>query len=152
MEASGISLEAYMSPEDKATVLAIVPDGAEALELERLFAHSNWLLHRACTREAANRFMRQNHTPVVLTVAELPDGGWREVLSDIERLPEPPRLIVMAPQNKRLWGEVLNSGGYDVLETPLDRRELFTVLNFAWRLAQGGRAIGKPGSMLVARA
>jgi len=141
-----------MSHEDKATVLAIVPDGARSMEIERLFAHSNWLLHRVSTREEARRLLQQNDTPVVLTDAKLPDGGWREVLADIDGLPEPPRLIVMAPYNNCLWNEVLNCGGYDVLEAPLDRRELFTVLNFAWRPDQSGRTVGNHGSSLAAKA
>jgi len=149
MEAPGISLEEYMSAQNNAAILAIVPDGPQAAEVERLFAHSNWLLQRASTRKEASAFLQQNHISVVLTAAKLPDGGWREVLSDTEKLADPPRLIVMASHDKFLWGEVINCGGYDVLETPLDRRELFTVLNFAWSRA---RSVHNSGSTLVATA
>lgn len=121
------------------TVLAIVCDDIEYRKLQQILADSNWILHRARTRSEAFSCLRQSGYAVVLSDVEMPDGSWREALADLDRFPERPRMVVIAPHDRGLWAEVLNVGGFDVLEKPLDRRELFSVLAFACR--QRARAL-----------
>jgi DNA-binding response OmpR family regulator len=46
----------------------------------------------------------------------------------------PPRLILTSEiDDERLWAEVLNLGGFDVLLKPLDPKELFRVASMAYR-------------------
>lgn len=62
----------------------------------------------------------------------LTDGSWRDLLVSIAKLHDPPPLIVTARHaDERLWAEVLNLGGYDVLAKPLDALEVDRVLKAA---------------------
>ena len=71
---------------------------------------------------------------VVITDAELPDGNWQGLLEAVSRLPGFPSLIVSSRlADERLWAEVLNLGGYDVLLTPFEPGEVFRVGSAAWR-------------------
>jgi hypothetical protein len=36
-------------------------------------------------------------------------------------------------QDRRLWADVLSCGGYHVLVTPLNAREVYTLIPMAWR-------------------
>jgi hypothetical protein len=49
----------------------------------------------------------------------LPDGSWRGVMRTLETLSDP-RLLIVASHfaDERLWAEVLNEGGFDVLAKP----------------------------------
>jgi DNA-binding NtrC family response regulator len=125
--------ENVMIEKNRTTVLAIVPNEEDYRPLEEMFAHSNWTVHRVRTRMEALDCLRACDYPVVLCEVELPDGWWRDVLSDVDRMADHPLLIVTAPHgDTRLWAEVLNLGGFDVLEKPLNRTEVFTVVSFAW--------------------
>jgi DNA-binding response OmpR family regulator len=46
----------------------------------------------------------------------------------------PPRFVVATwLADDRLWAEVLDLGGFDVLQKPFEARELFRVVGLAWR-------------------
>lgn len=83
--------------------------------------------------------VRAGEVSVVLCDSELPGGGWKRMLDLLRELPTGPLLVVTAPNaDRRLWAEVLNLGGYDVLAQPLDAREVQGVLLGAlraWRTA-----------------
>lgn len=69
---------------------------------------------------------------VVLTESELPDGTWRDVLSSLNQVPHPPLLIVVSRlADERLWADVLNRCGFDVLAKPFARDEVTRVIGHA---------------------
>lgn len=73
---------------------------------------------------------------VVLCDAELPDGGWRDVMRSLGTIADPPLLIVAAHlADNRLWAEVLNEGGHDVLAKPYRATEVLQSITsgFRWR-------------------
>jgi DNA-binding response OmpR family regulator len=62
------------------------------------------------------------------------------VLTGLRRKPNAPALIVTSERvDDRLWAEVLNLGGYDVLMKPLDSTEVGHVINLAWMNWQRAR-------------
>lgn len=66
-----------------------------------------------------------NRASVVLCDEHLSDGGWRDVMRRLETAAEPPFLIVSARHaSDRLWAEVLNEGGHDVLAKPFRTPEV----------------------------
>jgi DNA-binding NtrC family response regulator len=66
---------------------------------------------------------------VVVCERELPDGTWRDILEHLGSAPGRPLLIVISRvADDRLWAEVLNMGGYDVLAKPLNAEEARHVL------------------------
>jgi hypothetical protein len=72
--------------------------------------------------------------PAVICRSCLSDGTWKDVLSQTSVLPDPPRLLVACEEpSDRLWAEVINLGGYDVLTVPFDRNELIWAVGRAWQ-------------------
>jgi DNA-binding response OmpR family regulator len=83
--------------------------------------------------EAARSLVAEEHA-VVICERELADGNWYDLLECALKLDRPPLLLVMSKQaDERLWSEVLNLGGYDVLLKPFDRSEVTRVVSMAWR-------------------
>jgi DNA-binding response OmpR family regulator len=88
---------------------------------------------------------------VVVCERDLPDGSWKHLLDKVETLARPPRLIVASRlADERLWAEVLNLGGYDVLATPFDADEVYRVVSYAvdsWHFQFAGEKIRVVGQM-----
>jgi DNA-binding response OmpR family regulator len=121
-------------PPSFVSALAVGAADANQLDLECIFQHWGWKLHRVRTRTQARAFLDQNAVGVVIGERELPDGGWRAMLDDLLDRPEPPALVVLARlADESLWAEVLNMGGYDVLAEPLDTEEVTRVVSAAAR-------------------
>jgi two-component system, NtrC family, response regulator PilR len=65
----------------------------------------------------------------VLTEASLPDGKWLDVLHLVRENPRQMAVIVTdAKADTRLWAEVLNLGGYDLLAQPYREPEVRRIL------------------------
>jgi FixJ family two-component response regulator len=63
----------------------------------------------------------------------LPDGRWQDILSSVTDADNPPCLIVSSNlADERLWAEVLNEGGYDLLPKPFESKEVTRVISLAW--------------------
>ena len=93
-------------------------------------------LHTHCVRDdhELEEFLQTNKASVVLCEGE--DHSWKNVLDRLAGMDGPPRLIVMSRlADERLWAEVLNLGGYDVLAKPLDCEELRRVVGTAAGMA-----------------
>jgi len=64
----------------------------------------------------------------------LPDGTWKDILRTAETQSQAPLVLVVSRHaDDRLWAEVLNLGGYDLLLKPFDRSEVTRVVGMAWR-------------------
>jgi DNA-binding response OmpR family regulator len=137
--ASGQGDEAMISEDTQAVsqrsvqVLLISPFDEDHQCLADILKQSNWQQHGARTQKEAFEFLHHNVTPVVICESELPDGSWRDVLSQFGRMQSPPLLVVTSrTADDRLWSEVLNLGGYNVLAKPLHTKEVFHVSGMAW--------------------
>jgi DNA-binding response OmpR family regulator len=119
-------------------VLLISPFDEDHQHLRDLLKHSNWQQYEARTQRESFEFLRKNVTPVVICESELPDGGWQDVLAQLDRMQSPPMLVVTSRMaDDRLWSEVLNLGGYNVLAKPLNMQEVFHVAGLAWMSWKG---------------
>ncbi len=120
-------------PDRVVTVLAISPLEDDHTFLRNIFSHSNWRLHNARNWREARAVLAHNPTPVVICESVLEDANWQDVLLSLSRMPDSPVLIVSERlADERLWAEVLNLGGYDVLMKPFDVAEVFRVVSLAW--------------------
>lgn len=120
-------------PERIVTVLAISPYEDDHVFLSNAFGHSKWHIYGVRTWREALTYLSEHVTAVVVCERDLPDCSWREVLSELGRLPGTPVLIVTSRlADDELWAEVLNLGGYDVLMKPFDQAEVFRVISLAW--------------------
>jgi DNA-binding response OmpR family regulator len=114
-------------------VLLISPFDEDHQHLAGILKNSNWQQHGVRLQREAYDFLRENITPVVICESELPDGTWQDVLSQLGCMQSPPMLVVTSRiADDRLWSEVLNLGGYNVLAKPLNVKEVFHVADMAW--------------------
>ena len=115
-------------------VLAISPFSQDHLTLQSIISHSKWVLRTTSTYAEALEILREDLMPVVITERDLPPYSWKDVLTKLASMTNPPRLIVASDNaDASLWGEVLNLGAYDVLPKPFESAELFPSVSSAWR-------------------
>lgn len=89
------------------------------------------------TISAAKSALRRGGISIVLCEHDLPSGSWTELLDFAEGLQAPPPVIVTSRvADERMWAEVLNLGGYNVLARPLDSEEVIRTVTSAWSLWQ----------------
>ena len=102
--------------------------------VNEIFHQAGWRLLQARSRRQAFHCLVNEPVHVVIAESQLPDGDWKNVLLELDRLPSPPNLIVASHMaDDRLWAEVLNMGGYDVLSQPFEAEELRRVVASAGR-------------------
>ena len=90
--------------------------------------------HRNAHKLPIARALVQNlDISVVLCERDLTPGTWIDMLDHTSCLPHPASLIVTSRlADDRLWSEVLNLGGWDVLAKPFDRVEVIRSVGLAW--------------------
>lgn len=117
------------------TILAIFPLGKDRTSLAGIFAHSNWKLRFTRTLPQTRTALSKSPVGVVISEACLSDGHcWKDVLLKLQKMAYPPPLIVADRlADERLWAEVLNLGGYDLLVTPFDAKEVLHAVSTACR-------------------
>ena len=122
-------------------LLAILPCVEDRLSLLEIIRHSEWHLVLAETLHGSRAPLNNLRGGVVMCDAELPDGNWKTALNQIAYKAVPMPLIVASRlADCKLWAEVLNLGGSDVLALPFDHDEVIRSVSLAWRKAQDGNA------------
>ena len=87
--------------------------------------------HAESLRHAC-KLLDSNAYHVILTEAELSDGTWLDALEVAGRSADQMPVIVTDPHaDGRLWSEVLNQGGYDLLTQPFYAPEVRRILGNA---------------------
>jgi DNA-binding NtrC family response regulator len=119
---------------DRITFLAIIPDDEDYLALGEVLTRSNWIMRRGRNVREALACLKQWEMPVVICGSKLPDGSWQDVLHELKLVPHAPHFILLSPHDLAVWAELLNLGGYDLLEEPLNPAEFFEVVSSAWRV------------------
>jgi|SRR5690348_6513726 len=123
------------------SVLCVDPFEEDHATLEEIFRSSpwsvcpdsSWKLQSSKSLTSAWRALHTHQFPLVLCECDLNPGTWRELFNLLERLPDPPFLIVTSrTADEHLWAEALNLGAYDVLAKPFDRTEVMRVVSMAW--------------------
>lgn len=127
---------------ERISVLAILPDPGDRDSLSRIISHSNWMLHLAKTYEEARLGLEEEVPAAIVSDCHLPGGfGWKDVLYLAEAIDNaPPVIVTDRLADERLWAEVLNERGCDVLTKPFDRDEVFRIISYAGRRDRGRRA------------
>ncbi|MDX2152927.1 MAG: response regulator [Bryobacteraceae bacterium] len=126
------------TPAEQISLLVVSPEEQDLTAVRSVFHHHTWKVQRGSSLGEARASLTASS--VVLCERELPDGSWKDVLGELERIGSPAALVVISGQaDELLWAEVLNMGGYDVLPKPLDKTEVTRVVGMAWRHAEGLR-------------
>lgn len=123
----------YCSPSLPATLI-VSPSGEDHRALIEILRPAGWSVECARSYAQAARYLERQETPVVIAARDLPDGNWKTVLNLLMRMAFPPKLIVTARlADDRLWAEVLNLGGFDVLAQPFYHGEVTRSVGHACR-------------------
>jgi DNA-binding response OmpR family regulator len=113
-------------------LLTVGIEDSEHDELSEFLREPECRLYRADARLDALRQLRTISPDVVICEQHLQDGTWKDVLADLQSYSRPPMLIVCSLlADDRLWAEVLNIGGYDVLMKPFRLVEVVRVVDMA---------------------
>lgn len=119
----------------KVPVLVVSPYPDDHVQLGKILQPERWDLRHAITCEQAQANLQRMPFSVVITESEGAGGlCWRKVFSIIGKLPfeTKPQLVVISNKaDDRLWSEVLNMGGYNVLAKPFEPSEVAWVLEAA---------------------
>jgi len=117
-------------------VLAVSARAEVHDSLRSIFRGSRWDLQGAWTVSDGLKTIRRNPNaiPVVICEQTLPDGDWKLLLTELDRMAVRPSLIVCSRlADERLWVEVLNLGGFDLLlGAPFEADEVVRVTQSAW--------------------
>lgn len=112
------------------SILSISPAAEDHAALRRILQPSLRQVMEAESCETAFRLCATNPVAAVIANDVLPDGDWKRVLMHLLSRPDPPKLIVASRlADDRLWAEVLNLGGYDLLIKPFDAEEVRRVVS-----------------------
>lgn len=114
--------------------LIVSPSGEDHRALIEILRPAGWGVECVRSYAQAARYLERQETPVVITARDLPDGNWKTVLNLLSQMAFPPKLIVTARlADERLWAEVLNLGGFDVLAQPFEHSEVMRSVGHACR-------------------
>jgi DNA-binding response OmpR family regulator len=111
-------------------LLSISAAAEDHAALRRMLRPLAWDVLEADCCQTAFRFLSNTSVATVIADDILPDGDWRVVLAHTLSRSDPPKLIVASRlADERLWAEVLNLGGYDLLAKPFDADEVRRVVS-----------------------
>jgi DNA-binding NtrC family response regulator len=116
------------------TILSVSPLEEDHLSLQAIVAHSRWRLFKAVDLSTAQPLLDQHEIAVVFCERDLGRETWIDILEHTNTLPRTPSLIVTSRlADERLWSEVLNRNGWDVLAKPYEHSEVVRAVRSAWR-------------------
>ena len=130
-------------------VLVATPNDRHYRALENAILGTGWSLFRSYNLVEGLSAVINHEIEVIFTDCELPDGSWRDMVQSLRACRNAPRVIVFSQlADDRLWMDVLQSGGYDLVSVPFNRKEILRTGNGAWhsweKKAQGIRSVWFP--------
>jgi two-component system response regulator AtoC len=117
-------------------ILAVSPFEQDKRLIQTMVRGSRTSVLTADRLSEAIPLLRRRRISLVICERDLPDGDWREMLGQMNDLVPAARLVVASRlADERLWAEVLNLGGYDVLAKPFSVQEMMHVIESALQLS-----------------
>ena len=117
-------------PSSAVLVVSSIRQDREALRRILGRTHRAYAVSSYC--EAAERLSRGG-IAVVFWDCDLPDGTWVNLLTLLAESADAPLLIVASRlADERLWAEVVNLGGFDVIAKPFEPGDVEHVVRTAW--------------------
>lgn len=125
--------EASQSPADIMALVLSSQDGYLA-DLENVFRTREWKMRCVpSVKDGISTFLSMAPV-IVICDDQLDDGDWRVALDAVNKAERPsPMIVTSRNADDRMWAEVLNRGGYDLLAKPYDTTAVVNVVGSAWR-------------------
>lgn len=134
-----------LSPEEPVAVLVVSSSPDDATSLRRILNHPNWRLYPIGSYREAMEFLGASEVAVALCSNDQPDGRWLHLLNPSEKLAARPEVVVFSRlADEYLWAEVLNLGGWDLLNKPFADHEVRRVTFAAWQSWKRRTELRKP--------
>jgi DNA-binding response OmpR family regulator len=131
---SDVSLSAPIDRERSRKILTISATLEDHESLRRILQEPDWNITRAFSCQQAIACLCRDRMGVILCDSQLPDGTWRDILSHIAEMTEPPSVIVTSARaDANLRVEVRTLGGYQLLSKPFFPEEVELVVSAAGR-------------------
>ena len=128
-------LPATAPRQENITLLTVNSASEDRHALESILDSNGWTIQGAKSIREATRLLKDRPS-LILCERNLPDGSWKDIFREAQRLDNPaPFVVVSRNADERLWAEVLNLGGFDVLLKPFIHNEVQRVMNMASRHA-----------------
>jgi len=119
--------------EGRIAILLVVPLDSGRFALRNILTPPQWEIWEASTYRDAVGILDNRRIAVAISDTKFEDGHWQKLLAHLQNRANPPNLVVSSRlADERLWAEVLNLGGYDVLVQPFDRGEVRRIVRMAW--------------------
>ena len=127
-----ITATAHSNSQPGPKLLSISSVRKDHTALRQILSQTRWQVAAARTCRKAKVLLHRQSVAAIFCECDLPDGTWRDILSWSANISQPPPVNVTSGlADGRLWAEVLNLGGYDVLAKPFHEQEVRHVLTFA---------------------
>src|SRR5262245_34172609 len=107
----------------RTSILAVGFEHGDRLVLARAVAKAGFTLSLAASSSSVRLLLAGRIAPVIICERELPDGTWKDLLDFGRNV-----IVVSRIADESTWTEVLNRGGYDVLASPLEERDVLHAL------------------------
>ena len=113
----------------KIRVVAVLAGEHDRELLSQIATQANWSLQMPRTFRGAIQIVSQN--PAAVIIGDQPD--WRAALETLRINSPNSRIILTASEtDDKLWLEVLDRGGFDVVTRPFHPRRLLETIGRAW--------------------
>ena len=121
-------------------LLLISPGECDRLLLEKAVRTAEWHLLHVHTCEEALAIMEAYLVPVVVCDQKAAGGDWRRAVKCMISAPHPaPTLLASDSYDWRLWIELIDHGGFDLIAKPFNAAALDEKLHRAFNHWKEGR-------------
>lgn len=115
-------------------ILFISAVAADHDSLRRILNERVWRITGAFSCQQALACLCRDRIAVIICERHFPDGTWKDILSHIAGLTDPPTVIVTSRVvEEDLRAEVRALGGFGVLSKPFVAEEVGHLLSAAWK-------------------
>lgn len=116
---------------ERIRVLAVLPDPRDRAFIDAIAAHENWELKLSSSCDSAREALRHYRADVILCDRDLNGCDWREAIAMLSAGNN--RTILASPAtDDKLWLEVIERGGYDVITKPFHEHRVIQTVTTAW--------------------
>ena len=118
--------------EPRIRVLVVMPNPPDRSAFAEIATRAHWDLRMASSSDSAGEILKHHPADVIVCDRDVRPAGWREAMESLAAQSPQSRFILTSPAtDEKLWLEVIERGGYDVITTPLHQDRVVRAINQA---------------------